>query len=551
MKKSAYFVVLATAAVAISLLSSFAVSHVDMFRLSKATNAYTINAFDFAKLNPSTNVVLSTNNNNSINMTTSGLSVSGNKLILAPGGYLEVARDDELPFKNAINGLTSIETDMVGRIEYSYLDQLYIVDDALAGPFSFPADVKPSFFKLYNDDENPVEISSLLINYSCEETTSSVIAGHGSYTINNGEFTSTATQTTLTIPQELRSGIISYKVRIPSDSTSVFGGLVVGLSYQDEDWWEKTDTNTPTYIYSAISGAGRGAVASVSSDGWAWSDGTVSRHVVQNFNLQEYNTFSFQFDCDQKSYTIFNGNQITASSTTSKNITGNKIGIRAGGVVGISIKDIKIYKNIDFQREKTNRFNSGTNGCFIIHKENGRNVYESTTNDSYLIFHEKLPNTGTIEWDHTADGYCTNYSEGILFSSSVTANSTATGNNKIAVIGSGKTNTHFSMYGRCLKTTDSTYYEQWMPNRQKINYLSDGTTLHLKVEYDLVNVTFALYHRENANAEWVYHYTFSSNEPYDYSGMSYFGIKSGKAHADTGGVFDLKIENLKVNGVYW
>lgn len=44
-----------------------------------------------------------------------------------------------------------------------------------------------------------------------------------------GEFTSTATQTTLTIPQELRSGIISYKIRIPSDSTSAFGGLVVGL----------------------------------------------------------------------------------------------------------------------------------------------------------------------------------------------------------------------------------------------------------------------------------------------------------------------------------
>ena len=108
MKKAAYFVVLSTATVAISLLSSLAVSHVDMFRLSKAAYAYAINAFNFAKLNPSTNVVLSTNNNNSINMTTSGLSVSGNKLILAPGGYLEVARDDELPFKNAINGLTSI-----------------------------------------------------------------------------------------------------------------------------------------------------------------------------------------------------------------------------------------------------------------------------------------------------------------------------------------------------------------------------------------------------------------------------------------------------------
>ena len=142
--------------------------------LKKTLNdAYSINAFQAVKNNPSANVTLSTINNNEINMTTSGLSVNGDNLVLAAGGYLEVARDELHPFNNGIAGLTSLTTDMVGRIEYSYPDQLYVVDDAIDGNYTFPESVKPSYFKLYNDSENPVELSSLTINYSCTETTSS------------------------------------------------------------------------------------------------------------------------------------------------------------------------------------------------------------------------------------------------------------------------------------------------------------------------------------------------------------------------------------------
>ena len=553
MKKSAYFVVLATAAVAISLLSSFAVSHVDMLRLSKAANAYAINAFDFAKLNPSTNVVLSTNNNNSINMTTSGLSVSGNKLILAPGGYLEVARNDELPFKNAINGLTSIETDMVGRIEYSYLDQLYIVDDALAGPFSFPADVKPSFFKLYNDDENPVEISSLLINYSCEETTSSVIAGAGAYTLANGVATSTATNTTFTIPIEARRGIVSYKVLIPNESTESFAGVVVGLNYTDEHWWEKTDENPVSYMFSAISGAGKGAWASMSANyGWSWCDGTVSRHTVHTFSSQEFNDFEITFDCNNNIYSLYQSNQLVAAAKTSRSITGNKFGVRFGNAVGMQIKDIKITLNKDFVAEQPHKFSNGSNDGFYIHREDGSNVYQTSLNNAIMWWTREIPTTGTITWDHTADSPCTFYNEGLAFSSNSGASATGSGENMIAIIGSANTNTSFSMSGRYFNITDNKYEQGWMSNRLKINYLSDNTTLHLKMEYDLENITFKLYYRATENDDWTFHYTFSNdNTTRNYAGMKFLGIRAGYTHNNTDGLFTLTISNLVVNGVAW
>lgn len=553
MKKSAYFVVLAIATVAISLLSSFAVSHVDMFRLSKATNAYAINAFDFAKLNPATNVVLSTNNNNSINMTTSGLSVSGNKLILAPGGYLEVARDDELPFKNAINGLTSIETDMVGRIEYSYPDQLYVVDDAIDCNYTFPESVKPSYFKLYNDSENPVELSSLTINYSCTETTSSVIAGAGAYTLANGVATSTATNTTFTIPIEARRGIVSYKVLIPNESTESFAGVVVGLNYTDEHWWEKTDENPVSYMFSAISGAGKGAWASMSANyGWSWCDGTVSRHTVHTFSSQEFNDFEITFDCNNNIYSLYQSNQLVAAAKTSRSITGNKFGVRFGNAVGMQIKDIKITLNKDFVAEQPHKISNGSNDGFYIHRENGSNVYQTSLNNAIMWWTREIPTTGTITWDHTADSPCTFYNEGLAFSSNSGASATGSGDNMIAIIGSANTNTSFSMSGRYFNITDNKYEQGWMSNRQKINYLSDNTTLHLKMEYDLENITFKLYYRATENDDWTFHYTFSNdNTTRNYAGMKFLGIRAGYTHNNTGGSFTLTISNLVVNGVAW
>ena len=522
--------------------------------LKKTLNdAYSINAFQAIKNNPSANVTLNTINNNEINMTTSGLSVNGDNLVLAAGGYLEVARDELHPFNNGIAGLTSLTTDMVGRIEYSYPDQLYVVDDAIDGNYTFPESVKPSYFKLYNDSENPVELSSLTINYSCTETTSSVIAGAGAYTLANGVATSTATNTTFTIPIEARRGIVSYKVLIPNESTESFAGVVVGLKYTDEHWWEKTDENPVSYMFSAISGAGKGAWASMSANyGWSWCDGTVSRHTVHTFSSQEFNDFEITFDCDNNIYSLYQSNQLVAAAKTARSITGNKFGVRFGNAVGMQIKDIKITLNKDFVAEQPHKFSNGSNDGFYIHRENGSNVYQTSLNNAIMWWTREIPTTGTITWDHTANSPCTFYNEGLAFSSNSGASATGSGDNMIAIIGSANTNTSFSMSGRYFNITDNKYEQGWMSNRQKINYLSDNTTLHLKMEYDLENITFKLYYRATENDDWTFHYTFSNdNTTRNYAGMKFLGIRAGYTHNNTDGLFTLTISNLVVNGVAW
>lgn len=515
---------------------------------------FSINAFETVKNNPSANVTIITSKNNEITMHTSGLSVDGNNLVLASGGYLEVARDELHPFNNALSGLTSLTTDMVGRIEFSYPDQLYSVDDVINGNYAFPDSVKPSFFKIYNDSENPVQLSYLTINYSCEETTSSIINGAGSFTLSSGIATSTAANTTFTIPIEARKGIVSYSVLVPNESAESFGGMVVGLDYQSEAWWEKTDDDQPSYIFAATSGAGKAAFASMSKNyGWGWCVGNINRHTVHNFTSQDFNDFVVTFDCDSNIYSIYQGNQLVNAAKTARSINGNKFGVRFGDAVGMQIKDIKITLNKDFIAEQPHRFTNTDSTTFYIHRENGSNVYETSTNNVIMWFTREIATTGTITWDHSADGPCTFYTEGLAFSSNAQAAATGSGENKIAIIGSSNSSglkNGISISGRYCKVSDGTYTQAWVANKQKLAYTSDGTTIHLKVEYDLVNVTFALYYRANENDEWTYHYTYTyDSTTIDYSGMKYVGIRAGYTHNDTSGVFNLKISNLVVNGV--
>ena len=93
---------------------------------TRADKTYVIDAFSAVKSNLGATVNLTTENGNHVDLSTSGVTVSGNKLVVAPGGYLEIARDETKEFKNAIDGLTQLTTDFVGRISYSYreLEQL-------------------------------------------------------------------------------------------------------------------------------------------------------------------------------------------------------------------------------------------------------------------------------------------------------------------------------------------------------------------------------------------------------------------------------------------
>ena len=134
------------------MVGALVVGHVasgrSIFAPTQADN-YTLDAFDAYCDNPGAAVTMSTSLGNEIVLSTSGATVSGNKISLAPGGYLEVARDGSKTNLNAVDGLKSLVTDFEGRVAYSYRDQVVTYDDAVDGTYTFPADHAPSFFKLY------------------------------------------------------------------------------------------------------------------------------------------------------------------------------------------------------------------------------------------------------------------------------------------------------------------------------------------------------------------------------------------------------------------
>ena len=554
MKKKTLVATLLSSALVVGTLVGVAVSKRKIaFSRTHADN-YTLYAFDAYCDNPGSSVAMTTSLGNQIVLSTSGASVSGNKIALAPGGYLEVARDGTKENLNAIDGLTSIETDFEGRIAYSYRDQVATYDDAVDGTYNFPTEHAPSFFKLYNDSNETREVGSFDIKYNCVVSENSISPANKTYTVTDGVVTSSQTYTTFNLFEQTKKGILTYSCK-KVDGTATMGyiGGVVGLSTNKETWYGKTSKSY--YVRGAMNGKGQASLGAIAADDLAWFEGDEkARHTIQGFTANTFTTFTLKFDVDNQYYALYCGNQIMAVDTTAV-ATGSRLGFRITKD-GDSVKNIIVQKNIDFKYEPLQRraynqlhvYNDGTTNVYSM------NPAETNT---WHYFQQQLPTTGTIQFDYSNTGGPSMWVEGVVFTDSMDTHSVFGG--KSAIFGASGEWSNFSAVSCYPYESDETdpetgdpiikHHPGWMTTRNaKFSYPLDGTVVHLKFVYDLSIPSWECYKRDTVDDEWVQTGTFSENaEDRDLTGLKYFGIRVADGH--NGDSYAMSISNIIVNGV--
>ena len=541
MKKKTLVATLLSSALVVGTLVGVAVSKRKIaFSRTHADN-YTLYAFDAYCDNPGSSVAMTTSLGNQIVLSTSGASVSGNKIALAPGGYLEVARDGTKENLNAIDGLTSIETDFEGRIAYSYRDQVATYDDAVNGNYTFSADYPPSFFKLYNDSSETKEINTLAIKYNCMPSTSSVLKGYKTHSVEDGVVTSLENNITISLLEQTEKGIISYSVK-NNDSSVEKGylGAVVGLATDKTAWYG----NGAQFVWGVLGGQGSATLATVENSATAvnlFEKDKLSRHPVSNYVSGTYTNFTLKFDVDNQYYALYHENQIMAVDTTTI-ATGAKVGFRISNL-GDSVKDIVLQKNIDFEKEplQIRRWNN-----INVYNDGTSNVYETDPNSAaaWHYFQQELPDTGTIQFDFASVGGASNWVEGLVFSSSLDVTSITGG--KAALFGVSGTYQNFTA-ASCYDKGDGTFDTAWMKTRNgKFSYAFDGSVVHCKMSYNLTNSSWEMFTRATLNDEWVKTGDFIENEK-DISGLKYLGFRYADTHKTD--PYYTRFFNLIVNGV--
>ncbi len=544
MKKKTFLVTITASVLVAGTLAGVVVAKNACSKYFFATQAdnYTLNAFDAFLDNPGASVTMHTTLGNAVVLSTSGAAANGNKITLAPGGYLEVARDGEKANLNAVDGLTSIVTDFEGRILYSYRDQVASYDDAVDGTYTFPAEHAPSFFKLYNDSESTREITSFQIKYDCVVSENSISAANNTYTVENGVLSAAEDSMTVDLLQETKKGILSYTCK-KVDGTATMGyiGGVVGLSATRTDWY----TTGSTYVMGALNGKGDAFLGIVNSANMKLFDGVVDKDhfVAHDYVADTYTNFTIKFDVDNNYYALYHDNEIMAADTNNL-ATGSRLGFRITKT-GDSVKNIVVQKNVDFKKEPLQK---RTSKQFYVYNNGTTNVYESiaTSQNAWHFFQQELPTTGTVTFDYANHGGPTGYCEGLAFAESTDVSSLT--NAKSAIFGANK-NSQFYGWSAYIKTEDGTSHNNMsMTVKTGAFSYTDGEVLHIRLDYDLSTCSWECYKRETPDSEWVKTGDFIENSSKrDLSGLKYLGMRFGSAH--NGDDFYQRISNLVVNGV--
>ena len=542
MKRKTLAATLTCSALVVGSLVGIAISRSKIALTRTQADNYTLYAFDAYCDNPGASVAMTTSLGNQIVLSTSGASVSGNKIAIAPGGYLEVARDGTKENLNAIDGLTSIETDFEGRIAYSYRDQVATYDDAVDGTYNFPAEHAPSFFKLYNDSNETREVGSFDIKYNCSVSPNSISPANKTYIIENGVLSAAEDSMTVDLLQETKKGILSYTCK-KVDGTASMGyiGGVVGLSTTKTEWY----TTGATYVMAALNGKGDSFFGIVNSANMKLFDGVVDKDnfVAHNYVADTYTNFTIKFDVDNQYYALYHDNEIMAVDTNAL-ATGSRLGFRITKT-GDSVKNIVVQKNVDFNYEPLQK---RAGNQIYVYNNGVTNVYESNpgTTNAWHYFQQELPTTGTVTFDYASHGGPTGYVEGLAFSESTNLASFLDG--KSAVFGANKSNT-FSAWDSYIKTSDGTSHgNTTMSVKNGAFAFTDGEVLHIRLDYDLESLIWNCYRRASVDDEWTLVGDFrETSTGRDMTGLKYLGIRVGKDHNTDD--FYQRISNLVVNGV--
>lgn len=554
MKRKTLAATLTCSALVVGSLVGIAISRSKIALTRTHADNYTLYAFDAYCDNPGASVAMTTSLGNQIVLSSSGASVSGNKIAIAPGGYLEVARDGTKENLNAIDGLTSIETDFEGRIAYSYRDQVATYDDAVDGNYNFPAEHAPSFFKLYNDSNETREVGSFDIKYNCSVSSDSISPANKTYTVADGVVTASEDKISFNLFEQTKKGILTYTCK-KVDGTADMGyiGGVVGLTTKKETWYGSTAKSY--YVMGAMNGKGQASLGEISAGDLAWFEGDAkARHTIQGYTANTYTTFTLKFDVDNQYYALYCGNQIMAVDTTTV-ATGSRLGFRITKQ-GDSVKNIIVQKNVDFKYEPLQR---RTYNQLHVYNDGTTNVYSMNPaeTNTWHYFQQQLPTTGTIQFDYSNTGGPSMWVEGVVFTDSMDTHSVFGG--KSAILGASGEWGNFSgvscyPYPEVNEETGEPtgnikYHPGWMSTRNaKFSYPLDGTIVHLKLVYDLSIPRWECYKRETVDDEWIQTGTFEETaDDRDLSGLKYFGIRVADGH--NGDNFGMNISNLIVNGV--
>ena len=541
MKKKILITTLAVATITVGVLAGLSIEQKEKkIIFTQADDAYTINAFEAYRESPGASVSVATTLGNEIVLSTDGVAVAGEKITIAPGGYIEVARDAGKEHLNALDGLKSITTDFEGRIAYSYRDQVVTYDDAVSGNFTFPEDHAPSFFKLYNNSVEAKEVNSLGITYNCFANESSFLAGKGTYSIADGTITSNGVQTTMTLLKQTKKGVLSYSASNNKTVATTFMGAAVGLSTEVANWYK----GDATYTWAVLGAAGNATFVqrtTGSDDKPYFAGDTLANHLIKNYATSTFFDFTFKFDVDNNYYALYQGNNLMAVDTDPTSI-GDKIGFICE-YGGMSFKNIVLKTNIDFNKDV---FQRRTKGQWDIYNDGVSNVYKGTAEDSWHYFKKELPSAGTITFDYNAASFASNWVEGLMFSDSTDIKAISSG--KGIVFGTGKTNSYFNSIVFFDKG-DGTFGTNWTGSRSGKFAYTLGTTLHLKLDYDLENLNWTLYKRDSAGDEWTSTGTFAPSAAQDISGLKYLGLRTASTHESE--PVETTISNLVVNGVAW
>ncbi len=551
MKKKTLLVTITASVLVVGSLAGVAIAKTASGKYFSATQAdnYTLNAFDAFLDNPGASVTMHTTLGNSIVLSTSGAAVNGNKITLAPGGYLEVARDEGKEELNAVDGLTSIVTDFEGRIAYSYRDKVATYDDAVDGTYTFSAEHAPSFFKLYNDSTETREITSFQIKYDCAASENSIATAHKTYTVSDGIVSTAEDNVTFSLIQETKKGVLSFKAKNSAGGTK-YVGAAIGITTTKPNDWYYTGTS---YVYAHINGNGNATLATVnkaSGTDLIGIDGR-SMHTVPNFVLGEYVDFTVNFDVDNQYYALY-CNGYTMAVDTTPVATGSMLGFRINNQ-GDSIKDIVLQKNIDFRHDP---LQARAQKQYNVYYDGTSNVYESivTEKDAYHYFQEELPTTGTITFDYSNLSGPTNWVEGLIFTDAIGYKSINDG--KMAIFGASGAYQNFNGVV-CYNyvdpdTSEASVKTAWMNTRDgKFSYPVDGSVLHMKFEYNLSIPSWTCYTRDTVDGEWTKTGETGTGEfiesSKDLTGLKYLGIRNALYHKDD--AWQMRITNLVVNGV--
>ena len=513
---------------------------------TNAGSGYNLDAFAFYRANPGSQVTLTTVNGNGIVLNANGVTVDGNKLVIAPDGYLEVARDDLKANLNALDGLTKITTDFVGRIEYSHRDKAVIFDDAISGNYTFNADHKPSFFKLHNDSDANVEMTSFNIEYSCETFADSVLPGAKSFTVTDGVIEPSANKTSVNIPLQARKGVVSYTLRNNRTTGATRVGFVVGLEPSSDAWYEEANDK---YVWATLGGASKGISrllhfngTDVVEDAGVWG--------FAGYTKNDWVDYTLKFDVDNHYYALYRGDQLLGVDRTTA-VNGSNLGIRFN-YTDTAIKNIKIAKDVDFVKEDT-RPGFLNDGKYDIHYDStlGCNVYTTTTESSVLVFNEELPSTGTVSFAYYANSAPKYWSEGVGFVDRTDFDKYASGHGAIF----GSSGTKFNATSCFHKNSEDKDTQNWMTGRNNGNFsYTLGTWVYVKIDYDLPNQAWTLSKKDNPGDEWTITGTCTETEAdRDITGMKYLVLKtsSARSNATEEDTFRMSIHSLVVNGVAW